>query len=204
MRQITTLVALGSGPGRIPSSRMCGSDNDTIGSTNREDIFHGVNRRNYYRILHVQPEAPSQVITASYRTLMSKLRLHPDFRGRYLPSINRCASSIRYAWSASMSASVSVPLNGGMPLGERAPYSTISVNAACVSGERYLRSGVMPPEMARLPWQIRQFAANRLAPLAMVSADACDAGGVGGARSGSGGSCEVPPSLNASIRVGAR
>jgi hypothetical protein len=41
----------------------------------------GVNRRNYYRILHVQPEAPDQVITASYRTMMSKLRLHPDLGG---------------------------------------------------------------------------------------------------------------------------
>jgi hypothetical protein len=39
------------------------------------------NRRNYYRILHVQPEAPGQVITASYRTMMSKLRLHPDLGG---------------------------------------------------------------------------------------------------------------------------
>lgn len=41
----------------------------------------GVNRRNYYRVLHVQPEAPSPVITASYRTMMSKLRLHPDLGG---------------------------------------------------------------------------------------------------------------------------
>ena len=41
----------------------------------------GANRRNYYRILHVQPEAPAQVITASYRTMMSKLRLHPDLGG---------------------------------------------------------------------------------------------------------------------------
>jgi curved DNA-binding protein CbpA len=41
----------------------------------------GVNRRNYYRILHVQPEAPGQVITASYRAMMSKLRLHPDLGG---------------------------------------------------------------------------------------------------------------------------
>lgn len=40
-----------------------------------------VNRRNYYRILHVQPEAPDPVITASYRTMMSKLRLHPDLGG---------------------------------------------------------------------------------------------------------------------------
>jgi len=41
----------------------------------------GPNRRNYYRILHVQPEAPLQVITASYRTMMSKLRLHPELGG---------------------------------------------------------------------------------------------------------------------------
>lgn len=41
----------------------------------------GANRRNYYRVLHVQPEAPAQVITASYRTMMSKLRLHPDLGG---------------------------------------------------------------------------------------------------------------------------
>jgi hypothetical protein len=41
----------------------------------------GANRRNYYRILHVQPEAPGPVITASYRAMMSKLRLHPDLGG---------------------------------------------------------------------------------------------------------------------------
>jgi hypothetical protein len=40
-----------------------------------------VNRRNYYRILHVQPEAPAEIVTASYRTMMSKLRLHPDLGG---------------------------------------------------------------------------------------------------------------------------
>lgn len=38
-------------------------------------------RRNLYRILHVQPEAPSEVIRASYRTLMSTLRAHPDLGG---------------------------------------------------------------------------------------------------------------------------
>jgi DnaJ domain len=41
----------------------------------------GANRRNYYRILHVQPEAPGPIITASYRAMMSKLRLHPDLGG---------------------------------------------------------------------------------------------------------------------------
>ena len=39
------------------------------------------NRRNYYRILHVQPEAPVEIIRASYRTLMGPLRQHPDRGG---------------------------------------------------------------------------------------------------------------------------
>lgn len=39
------------------------------------------NRRNYYRILHVQPDAPLAVIRASYRTLMQKLKTHPDLGG---------------------------------------------------------------------------------------------------------------------------
>ena len=39
------------------------------------------NRRNYYRMLHVQPDAPLAVIKASYRALMMKMRLHPDLGG---------------------------------------------------------------------------------------------------------------------------
>ncbi len=39
------------------------------------------NKRNYYRILYVQPDAPTEVISASYRTLMQKLRQHPDLGG---------------------------------------------------------------------------------------------------------------------------
>lgn len=39
------------------------------------------NRRNYYRILQVQPDAPPEVIRASYRTLMRELRVHPDLGG---------------------------------------------------------------------------------------------------------------------------
>lgn len=39
------------------------------------------NRRNYYRILHVQPGAPTEIIRASYRTLMQRLRAHPDLGG---------------------------------------------------------------------------------------------------------------------------
>ena len=39
------------------------------------------NRRNFYRILHVQPDAPCEIIKASYRTLMQKLKQHPDLGG---------------------------------------------------------------------------------------------------------------------------
>lgn len=39
------------------------------------------NRRNYYRILHVQHDAPEEIIKASYRTLMQKLKHHPDLGG---------------------------------------------------------------------------------------------------------------------------
>ena len=35
------------------------------------------NRRDYYRVLHVQPDAPIEVIKAGYRTLMRTLKRHP-------------------------------------------------------------------------------------------------------------------------------
>lgn len=40
-----------------------------------------VERRNHYRVLYVQPEAPAEVIKAAYRALMSTLRAHPDLGG---------------------------------------------------------------------------------------------------------------------------
>ncbi len=39
------------------------------------------NRRNYYRILQVQPDAPLEIIRASYRALMRTLKQHPDLGG---------------------------------------------------------------------------------------------------------------------------
>ena len=39
------------------------------------------NKRNYYRILHVQPDAPVELIKMSYRTIMQKLKKHPDLGG---------------------------------------------------------------------------------------------------------------------------
>jgi hypothetical protein len=39
------------------------------------------NRRNYYRILQVQPDAPTEIIRASYRAMMRDLKKHPDLGG---------------------------------------------------------------------------------------------------------------------------
>ncbi|MFK8019196.1 MAG: DnaJ domain-containing protein [Pseudomonadales bacterium] len=39
------------------------------------------NKRNFYRILHVQPDAPVELIRMSYRTIMQKLKKHPDLGG---------------------------------------------------------------------------------------------------------------------------
>ena len=39
------------------------------------------NRKNYYQILHVQNDAPEEVIRSCYRTMMQKLKMHPDLGG---------------------------------------------------------------------------------------------------------------------------
>jgi curved DNA-binding protein CbpA len=39
------------------------------------------NRRNYYRVLQVQPDVPTEIIRASYRALMHTLKTHPDLGG---------------------------------------------------------------------------------------------------------------------------
>jgi curved DNA-binding protein CbpA len=41
------------------------------------------NKRNYYRVLQVQHDAPFEIIRASYRTLMKELKCHPDLGGEH-------------------------------------------------------------------------------------------------------------------------
>ena len=55
------------------------------------------NRRNFYRILHVQPDAPTAVIRTSYRTLMQRLRMHPDLGGDHWQAalINEAFATLR-------------------------------------------------------------------------------------------------------------
>jgi DnaJ-class molecular chaperone len=55
------------------------------------------NRRNYYRVLHVQPDAPAETIAASYKTLMQGLRMHPDLGGDHRTAvlINEAFATLR-------------------------------------------------------------------------------------------------------------
>ncbi len=41
------------------------------------------NQKTYYQILHVQADAPLEVIRSSYRTMMQKLKMHPDLGGSH-------------------------------------------------------------------------------------------------------------------------
>jgi len=45
------------------------------------------NRRNYYRILHVEPDAPTAIIRASYRAIMARLQVHPDLGGDHAAAV---------------------------------------------------------------------------------------------------------------------
>ena len=45
------------------------------------------NRRNYYRILQVQPDAPAAVVKASYRALMQGAKMHPDLGGDHAQAV---------------------------------------------------------------------------------------------------------------------
>jgi len=62
--------------------------------TSRNDRTDTSGQRDYYRILHVQPDAPLEVIRSSYRTLMQRMRAHPDLGGD-----NRRAAALNEAWS---------------------------------------------------------------------------------------------------------
>ena len=50
-------------------------------SQSRRPGPNATNRRNHYRVLQVQPDAPFEVIRANYRALVQKLKLHPDLGG---------------------------------------------------------------------------------------------------------------------------
>ena len=51
----------------------------------------------YYQLLHVHPDAPLEIIRASYRTLMQRLKAHPDLGGdaAHAAMINEAYDTLR-------------------------------------------------------------------------------------------------------------
>ncbi len=47
------------------------------------DCHAAMANSNFYQVLHVHPDAPDAIIQASYRTLMQKLKHHPDLGGSH-------------------------------------------------------------------------------------------------------------------------
>jgi hypothetical protein len=45
------------------------------------------NRPDYYRLLHVQPDAPEAIVRASHRALMQQLKMHPDLGGDHAQAV---------------------------------------------------------------------------------------------------------------------
>ena len=82
-------------------------------------------RRDYYRLLHVDPDAPEEVIKASYRTLMQRLRMHPDLGGDHAGAtlLNEAFSVLGHrdrraaydAWLEATNETPSAPAPGPAP-----------------------------------------------------------------------------------------
>jgi hypothetical protein len=94
-------------------------------------------RRDYYRVLHVHPDAPDEIIKVSYRTLMQRLKNHPDLGGdhqtatlineafRTLGHPDRRAAYDKWLETASdadVAAAVDAAANKGRPTVVQCPF----------------------------------------------------------------------------------
>lgn len=86
------------------------------------------NRRNYYRILHVQPDAPVELIKASYRTLMHKMKHHPDLGGDHDTAvlINEAYDTLTNATKRKAYDATLLAQRSKSSMGQQAPYQRAS------------------------------------------------------------------------------
>lgn len=135
------------------------------------------NRRNYYRILHVQPDAPLAIIQSSYRALMLKLRQHPDLGGDHetaallneayaiLTDPAKRAAYDEYLWRRHSTGSpahapfrqrpdAGQPLHGQGASPPSCPFCAAPVPGAAAPGGRCARcdSPLCPPRPIKLEW----------------------------------------------------
>jgi len=92
------------------------------------------NRRNYYRILQVQPDASFEVIRTSYHTLMQRLKMHPDLGGDH--------------WNATLINEAYATLTHP---GKRAAYDSLIKSFRVQRGEQTRAPLPLLPKLVSLP-----------------------------------------------------
>jgi len=117
------------------------------GANNRSmDPHSRHNRRNYYRILHVQRDAPLEIIKTSYRTLMQRMKMHPDLGGDHADAqlINQAYATLsdperRAAYDAGLEAAFD-NMRGGEPETAQKPPAADSTSRTHAHAARERRS----------------------------------------------------------------
>lgn len=95
-------------------------------------------KTDYYRILHVQRDAPVEIIKASYRTLMQRLRMHPDLGGDHHSAalLNEAYSILTDAMTrAAYDAAAMNPEGAGEARSERNAGHGLPVEMALAAGQ---------------------------------------------------------------------
>lgn len=145
------------------------------------------NQRNYYRILHVQPDAPLQIIKSSYRTLMQKLKQHPDLGGEHANAalINEAYTVLtdpvkRAAYDQALTQTHTKPAASGQRPATQAHATSRHDNAAAApprrQGQAYTQTVHGQCAFCKLPYQISHAAevdplcADCASPLLMTKA----------------------------------
>jgi hypothetical protein len=113
------------------------------------------NQRNFYRILHVQPEAPLEIIKASYRSLMTKLKAHPDLGGDHDTAvlINQAYAVLsdpkkRKTYDELLSITKKLGRENPLPKSARQPFTTPGYPRSSRSTSHHERADE-PEKMAR-------------------------------------------------------
>ncbi|MDR4516422.1 MAG: molecular chaperone DnaJ [Nitrosomonas sp.] len=103
--------------------------------TGRSARMFNVNRRNYYRVLQVQPDAPVEVIIASYRVLLDYPYQNTDLlEESYMVLVNPV---LRARYDALLSGGLAVSQKKLIPVGEIdiGPKTGVVRNASCAVDE---------------------------------------------------------------------
>lgn len=101
--------------------------------------------RNYYEVLHVSRDAPLEIIRGSYRTLMQRMKHHPDLGGDAAT-----AALINEAYAVLSNAQKRAAYDARMDLMAR-----IAEGISDVAPEPFTSAEPAAPETQRLDWSLQ-------------------------------------------------